>query len=254
MTRAIEIFPLEQSNPKEGVVDFSNVVMILDVDQVLADMMIGHLNGYNQELALGMSQDEIVDYAHTYRKTFDVPPIKDFRAQHKELFDAARNRIRTDVQLHSEFPALENSIQGAMLMQNLIETHQGKFGGYFTARPPEIGASTPAWLEKHGFPAGEVVVSNDSKHKLLTIIEAFQLTDTPVTSILLIDDSIDSLVDSANKLLEEHPEYHEVLSRITVAAFSYETHEIQSFIGASPLTVVPFPGWNIDYLQQLNTQ
>lgn len=138
--------------------NLSGVVVLVDVDQVLADMMVGHLQRYNNELNLKMTDREIKKAARIFRSTFDVPQIKDAREKNEDTFQKTRKSIRDDVNLHRVFPVVPNAIQSLHALYRIIERSQGKFGGYYTARTVATGAITDDWLQNNRFPRGQVYV------------------------------------------------------------------------------------------------
>src|SRR5689334_22475772 len=102
-----------ETQPVEHEPQGTELKLVLDVDQVLADMMLGHINAYNTELSLGMTEEEMVYASKKYKQTFDVPPIKTFKEKNPNSFQEARAEILNNEVLHLNFPPIEDSQAGA---------------------------------------------------------------------------------------------------------------------------------------------
>ncbi len=250
---------LAQENP-----DLTNVVVVFDVDQVLAEIMVDQVRTYNELLKLDIPEEEIRISGY-HRQTFDVPQIANRRKQDQDtqqtdnmLFEQARSIILESEDIHLNYPPMAGAVSGVSLLSSLFEKYHGTFGGYFTARRPKAGAVTSQWLEKNGFREGTVVVCTDSKDKLTKIIRQFSLEEASTnTRVFLLDDSIQSLAQAAKTLLNEtndpiaQQRIKGALSRVTVGAFSYSQDDLLEMEGVNetPFSVVSFPLWTTDAIR-----
>lgn len=239
--------------------NLKNVVLLYDVDQVLADILEDQVRAYNNSLDLDIPEKEMKTAVYN-RQTFDVPQIGNRRTEDKEknqkdstnmLFETARSYILNDPMIHLRFPSIPGSASGSTLLKTMIETYDGTFGGYYTARAPKAGAVTHDWLQKHNFPDGDVIVCNDSKQKLQNIIDNFHLTNPENQStIFLLDDSVPNLIKASHDLIKESSEDKQeslkyALSHIIIGAFSYTQEELTEKY-PSELSIIPFPFWTVD--------
>lgn len=258
--RFLEVI-LAQENP-----DLTNVVVVFDVDQVLAEIMVDQVRTYNELLNLDIPEEEMRISVY-HRQTFEVPQIANRRKQDKDtqqtdkiLFEQARGIILESEDIHLNFPPMAGAVSGVSLLSSLFEKYHGAFGGYFTARRPKAGAVTPQWLDKNGFRKGKVVVCTDSKDKLKKIIQQFSLEEESTnTRVFLLDDSIQSLAQAAKTLLNETDDdelkkiTQRALSRITVGAFSYTQEELSEMqeVNGAKFSVVPFPWWTTENISSI---
>lgn len=189
-------------------------LIALDIDQTLAGGVVqAHLRSYNRLLGLGMSEREIMQANSTFRKTFDVPQIIDFRARHEDRFQAARKDILKSKQVNAELLPIDGSAEAVTL---LLSTYAHL--GYYTVRPPEMLEVTKSWLANHRFPnVEETFITQDHADKIRTVNSAGEaLESDPV----LIDDSFKDLLEVAV--------FQNILERLKLVGFGMSKAEART--------------------------
>lgn len=225
--------------------DYKGTMFLCDVDMVLADIIGDHLRKYNVLLNMNLTNEEIAIASKRYKSTFDIPAVQKAREMNEHAFQEARAIIREDKNLHRDFPVMDNAHPMMYNVSEQIAYGHGVFGGYYSARPQKTGEVTLVWLQKHKFPdatKNKVFISEDSKAKLIQIIQNWGKHYPWIERVVLIDDSVSALQHAAAELAVEHPHLESFLNNICVAAFSYTEQDIPKL--KSPIKTTPLPNWD----------
>lgn len=220
-----------------------NVLLALDIDQTLAGGVVqAHLRTYNKDLGLGMSEQEIMHANSTYRKTFDVPQIIEYRAKHEDRFQAVRKEVLKSKQVNMDLLPIEGSVDAINL---LLSTYAHL--GYYTVRPPEMLDVTKEWLSNNRFPSSqETYITKDHADKIRTVSSAGKAMESdPV----LIDDSFKDLLEAAV--------FHNLLNQLRLVAFGMSAQESRTAAASKDSSlsanVHGMEDWSKDSVDELQT-
>lgn len=197
--------------------------LYMDVDDTSAqDIVARHMEIYNEELALGMSQEDITTANQQHKKTFDVPQIIEFRKRSPEAeteFQRVRASIRISVPVHAGFTMVPFADQAMHYLAQ--EYDQGL--AHYTVRKEEVEKTTKEWLKKNNLPNSEsVVICENPKDKIIKIIvDAKSKNKKPI----LFDDSISDLVKACEELANDAKfmnEFGEVFEHLVIVGFGFD--------------------------------
>lgn len=209
-----------------------NSLLRFDIDQTLTDpkdLVRVHMLFYNEALGLEMSEHEIVNAARSYKKTFDVPQIMEYRAKNEDDFQKARDNVRKSLKSNMEFSVNPGAVEG---VHRLASVSPKKIG-YATVRPYVQGMErvTKQWLRESGFPESErIEICENPIDKLVKVITTSGHAQLPV---VLVDDNMggkDGLLKAATGFPPSE------LQKLTLVGYGMNTHTAQSLREESGLT------------------
>lgn len=234
-------------------------VAVFDIDQTLAGgVVLAQTSIYNRELDLGMTIKEEQESGDSdrYPKTFDVPAIQIWREGGRyaeERFKEVRNSIRTSPEVHRNLVLLPGLPEGVMTVTTDYLMH----GGYYTIRPQEVKEATHEWLLNNQLPNAEKVVICDShEDKVRKILNDFIVGQEIVTTVVLIDDSIEQLVSAVDQLIEKEPDLQKNIEHLVLVEFGKSDgknqYELQGFIYPNTgLRRMTLPSWEKNHVDAL---
>lgn len=227
-----------------------NARLFCDIDQTIAGGVVPvHMDFYNKMLGLGMTPEQISESA-SYKKTFDVPQIKNYRSSgldYETAFQNAREFIRTSEEVHLNLEKIPGADEGVKQFHDI-------FGGidYYTVRPKQVETATKQWLNKNGFVHPEnVVICDTPEDKLRKITEKLKSEDDHGLAFL-VDDSVKDLSEAAKKIVIEDPNSREQIERVVLIGFGLsENILIESAIyPQTGLRTIALPSWRKPHIDE----
>lgn len=222
-----------------------------DIDQTLTDpkdLVRVHMLFYNDALKLGMSSDEIMSAASTYKKTFDVPQIKEYRRTNELDFQKAREDVRASLKSNMEFAVNPGAVEGVEKLASVSP----KRIGYDTVRPdvPGMLDATKKWLARNYFPQAEMTeICEDPADKIAKVLYDARENSLPV---VLVDDNMkgdDGLLKTAASFPSRD------LRKLTLVGYGINTQTAQSMREESGLNadvqVLGLESWQASLVEGL---
>ncbi|HLB60631.1 MAG TPA: hypothetical protein VJL83_03420 [Patescibacteria group bacterium] len=238
----------------------------LDIDQTLAGGVVAaHMRHYNQELGLGLSDEEIASYEGVFPKTFDVPAIINYRSQGHEAerrFQESRARVRTSREVHRNLTPIPGSFEFARAIADQADSHMYplasvmQFGGYYSVRPHELEGITLEWLLMNNAPhAEETTLCDSPKDKLEKIFLHWKKPDSDgdLPLFVLTDDSFIDLAKAAERLVEyDYEIYKPLTQRLVIVAYGKKLLEsaYHPITGIRTLSLPTFDASDVNTLKE----
>lgn len=242
-------------------------IIILDVDQTITGGLVrAHTMLYNTALGLGMTQKELdaLDPEITFRKTFDVPQIKQFREKGEDAerrFQEVRGGIRLSKEVHSNFSALPDSQQGVKKLHE-------EFGSlyYYTGRTREVINPTTSWLESQDFPRPqEVIICASARDKIFKVLRDWILTRgdsginylTDDRRVVVIDDNFSALISEAEKLWARYSVMRRAMSGLVLVCFGVNEEQKAEILDENflsehvPVRTFALQSWSSQHVKEL---